>query len=204
MAGVKGKGGAPKGNKNALGNRGGKGAPPIYKPELCKIAAMLCEAGATDAEVAAAFRIDEATLHRWRLNHIEFAQATKMGKQPADDRVERSMYQRITGYWLEVEKVSFVGGKLRRYKVKEWQPPSDTLTIFWLKNRRPEHWRETRFNVNVDLGTLSDDEIRNRIADAERQLAELERTIGAVEGNGPAQAGGTAAAQAGSGSPTRH
>jgi hypothetical protein len=44
--------GAPKGNKFALGNRGGKGGPLKYDRRYAKIAALAYSAGHIDQEVA--------------------------------------------------------------------------------------------------------------------------------------------------------
>jgi hypothetical protein len=40
---------APKGNRNAKGNRGGHGGPEKYKPEFIELTQRGAEAGLTDA-----------------------------------------------------------------------------------------------------------------------------------------------------------
>jgi hypothetical protein len=42
--------GAPKGNRNAVGNKGG-GRKSTYKPEYAELARKLCPLGATDKEI---------------------------------------------------------------------------------------------------------------------------------------------------------
>src|SRR6516225_3719466 len=89
--------GAPKGNKFALGNRGGKGGPLKYDRRYAKIAALAYNAGHIDQEVAELIRIGVPTLHQWKLHHKEFAEARKSGKAPADERVIESLYNRALG-----------------------------------------------------------------------------------------------------------
>jgi hypothetical protein len=61
----------------------------------------------------------------------EFRCALKAGKEAADDRVERSLYQLAIGW--------------------NGQPPNATACIFWLKNRRKDRWRDVQ-NVEADIG----------------------------------------------------
>ena len=59
------------------------------------------------------------------------------GKKASDDRVERSLYQLAIGW--------------------NGQPPNTTAAIFWLKNRRPDRWRDAQ-QLQSELGVyiLSD------------------------------------------------
>ena len=74
---------APKGNKNAVGNKGG-GAPSKYQAKYAKLAALACQAGCTDQEVADLIGVSQKTINRWKLQHVEFMTALKSGKAPAD------------------------------------------------------------------------------------------------------------------------
>ena len=65
---------APKGNKNAVGNRGG-GAPPKYQPRFAQLAAVACQAGFTDREMADLLGVSERTINTWKLRHVDFASA---------------------------------------------------------------------------------------------------------------------------------
>ena len=119
-----------------------KGRKPIYKVAFIEQAGQLYERGATDVEVAAFFGVSTKTIYRWSHKYPLFCLALKNGKAAADDRVERSLYHRATGYTFEAEKVFQYQGEIVRAKVIEHVPPSDTAMIFWLKNRRPEDWRD--------------------------------------------------------------
>lgn len=121
-------------------NTGGR--PSKYKPEFAKQAKMLCEHGFTDEEMARFFGVGTSTLYRWKAEHKEFREAIKIGGAPCDDRVERTLYQRATGYTIETEKVFNANGKVLRAKTFEHVPPDTGAAIFWLKNRRKEQWRD--------------------------------------------------------------
>lgn len=99
--------------------------------------------GFTDHEVADFFKISESTLNLWKIAHPEFSESIKDWKKAADDRVERSLYERAVGYTHESEQVFCYLGKIKRAKTLKHYPPSEIAGFFWMKNRRPEQWRET-------------------------------------------------------------
>jgi hypothetical protein len=169
---------APKGNKNAVGNKGG-GRKSSYQKQYAKVAQKMAELGATDREIATALGVAESTLHYWRAQHVEFSEALKVGKAPCDDRVEASLYHRATGYTFASEKIFNYQGEVVRAQTLEHVPPDTTAAIFWLKNRRKELWRdkhevESTQNVNVTVTHVRDSVSRklNRIA-ADRETRSL-------------------------------
>lgn len=118
------------------------GRPSKYKPAFARQAEKLCELGATDEDLADFFEVSIRTIANWKAQHEDFLQALKGGKERADDRVERSLYQRAVGYSFDSEKVFNNKGAALRIKTREHCPPDVTAQIFWLKNRRPENWRD--------------------------------------------------------------
>jgi hypothetical protein len=74
----------------------------------------------------------------------QFGEALKLGKNEADRRVERSLYQKAVGYSYDAVKIFMpAGAKAPIYApYVEHVPPSDVAGIFWLKNRDPAHWRD--------------------------------------------------------------
>jgi hypothetical protein len=134
--------GAPRGNKRALGNRGG-GCKTLYSPRMAVVARKCCERGMTDIEVAEMLGIGLATLYRWKLDHPAFARVFKLGKAEADDRVERSLYSRAIGYDYIAEKATMTrhGQKTMRYR--QHIPPDTAAAVWYLKNRRPDRWRDS-------------------------------------------------------------
>lgn len=145
-------GGAPKGNKNAVGNKGGKGGPSKYDPSQHPHAAQkLCAMGFTDAQLAEFFEVNEATINRWKVDHVEFMQALTVGKDETDALVERSVLKGITGYYVENEEIN-AKGDIKR--IKKWMPGNPGVGMRWLSCRKPEVYREKR----VDSHVLSADE----------------------------------------------
>lgn len=146
---------APKGNKFAVGSPGG-GRVSTYRPEYVKRAEKACEAGFTDRELGELFGVTEMTINNWKLEHEDFALALKRGKAPADQRVERSLYHRAVGYRFEAVKIFMpAGADAPVYaSYEEHVPPDTTAAIFWLKNRRPDQWRDVnRTEISGPDGT---------------------------------------------------
>lgn len=148
-----------KANPQKAGRRSG------YKPEYAEQARKLCDLGATDIELADFFKVSRATIYRWQASYPEFCDTLKMGKASADNRVERSLFSRATGYEVDETDLRVVEGKIVKTKVRKFYPPDTTAAIFWLKNRRAVDWREKSEHV-VRLEPahqMSDDEL-TRIA----------------------------------------
>ena len=87
--------------------------------------------GLTDEQIAHNIGIHVATFYRWQEAHGEFRDALKRGKAPVDLQVENALLKRALGY--EYEEVT-----------TEIVLPDTTAQIFWLKNRRPDKWRDKR------------------------------------------------------------
>lgn len=136
-----------------------RGRPTDYTPEHATQARKLCELGATDEEIADFFEIDRATVYRWKHKFPDFCDALKAGKEVADERVARSLYQRAIGYRQDAVKIFMPAGAESPVYADyiENIAPDTTAAIFWLKNRRPDEWREkaemkfTGASVNINL-----------------------------------------------------
>lgn len=142
------------------------GRPPSYSPEYCSRAEKLCLLGATDNEIADFFGVSVRTLHRWKNDYPDFCHALKTGKGNSDERIERSLFHKAVGYVHTAVKVFLPAGSREPvYAVyKEHVPPDTTAIIFWLKNRRPDAWREKHeLSVKRELGELSDQEVMDAI-----------------------------------------
>lgn len=118
--------------------------PSSYKPAYAKQAEKLCLLGATDQELADFFEVDVRTVYRWKGQFPEFCHALKAGKDQADERVERSLYQQAIGYEQDEVKIFMPAGAegpvYAPYRAKV--APNVTAAIFWLKNRRSQEWRD--------------------------------------------------------------
>lgn len=119
-----------------------KGRPSDYRKEFAKQAAKLCALGATDFELADFFGVDTRTIYRWKNTHAGFCQAVIVGKEKSDARVERALFNRAVGYSFESEKVFQFQGEVIRAPTVEHVPPDPGAAMNWLKNRKPEEWRD--------------------------------------------------------------
>lgn len=98
--------------------------------------------GCTDNQICAAMNISHDTLLRWKDSDPDFLRNLKDWRTGADGQVERSLYERATGYsHLEENVFMTEAGPVREDTVKRY-PPDVTACIFWLKNRRPKEWRD--------------------------------------------------------------
>lgn len=143
------------------------GRPSKYKPEFVKQAEKLCRLGATDAEMADFFQVTLSTLSLWKVKHQEFSDSLKLGKEVADKRVEEALYNRALGYSHEDTDIRVVDGTIMETPMIKHYPPDTTAAIFWLKNRKPDEWRDKRdveHSGSIKFDDLTDDDIDRRIS----------------------------------------
>src|SRR5882757_1883179 len=84
--------------------------PSTYKPDYVAMARLLGAEGLTDRELAVELGVSRSTIFRWRAAHPDFAEATRLGKAVANERVERALYERAIGYEEEAVRVYFPAG----------------------------------------------------------------------------------------------
>lgn len=143
------------------------GRPSVYKPEYAEIAKKVCEVfGSIDVQLADVLGISLNTLYSWKLKHQEFLEATRAGKEAADSRVEASLLHKAVGYTYDAVKIvaDAKTGAVVKIPYREHVPPDTAAIQFWLKNRRPEVWRdkhEVAHKLSPD--NISADELRAQI-----------------------------------------
>ena len=129
------------------------GRPTSYRPEFAKQARFLALRGCTLADLAEFFEVGTTTVDNWVKAHPEFKQAIKDGGAVADARVAKALYHRAIGYSHKAVKIMSVAGPpgtgstIEQVPYIEKYPPDTVACIFWLKNRRPDLWRD---KVSVD------------------------------------------------------
>jgi hypothetical protein len=154
----------------------GPGRPTKFKPEYVEQARKLCLLGATDRELADFFEVEVRTIHRWKAESDEFCHSIRVGKEVADERVKRSLYQRAIGYEQEDVKIFMPAGAAAPIYAPFTAKiaPDTTAAIFWLNNRDPENWRnrqQVEHSGSVDIGGKLD-EARARVLAASRAARE--------------------------------
>lgn len=118
------------------------GRPTKYKPEFVEQANKLALLGATDKQVADFFNVNELTINRWKEKYPEFCKSLKDGKVELDNQVIKSLYFRAIGYKHKEDKIFNNNGEPLIVPTIKHYPPDPTSSIFWLKNRQPEKWRD--------------------------------------------------------------
>lgn len=101
--------------------------------------------GLTDEQIAANMGITPSTLYAWKNKFSEISESLKEGKDTADRQVENALRKAALGYlvdevtreWNEEQQEMIV----TKVVTKHIQP-SVTAQIFWLKNRKPQCWRD--------------------------------------------------------------
>jgi transcriptional regulator with XRE-family HTH domain len=111
--------------------------------------------GLTEEQIAKNMGISRSTLNEWKKKYPDILNTLKKGKEVADRSVENALYESAIGKKYKVKKpikvkeVQYKDGK----RVKEVEhieyaeeeiviPPNTTAQIFWLKNRKPDVWRD--------------------------------------------------------------
>jgi hypothetical protein len=118
------------------------GRPSLYPTIDQKKVEILCKRGFTDVQLAEFFDVTEHTIANWKNEHPDFLQSLKTWKASADEKVEKSLYERANGYEHPEDQIfQFQGTPVIVPTVKHY-PPDTTAAIFWLKNRQPEKWRD--------------------------------------------------------------
>ena len=136
------------------------------KPEgLLKIEGWARD-GLIDKTIAEKMGIAYSTLREWRDKYPALSAALKKSKEIADRNVESSLYERALGGVHEVKKNIKVkqtyydeqGRKCEKEEIKTvmdevYTPGDTTAQIFWLKNRKPDVWKDKQI-VEAEVGVM--------------------------------------------------
>ena len=135
------------------------GAKPKYTEWLTHDGLLRIEGWARDglslAQIAHNVGVADSTFRKWRDEHEAISAAIKRGNAPVDLEVENAMLKSALGHKETVRKAIKV--KTEKQKVGEGKiveehieyvdeevyiPPQVVAQIFWLKNRRPDKWKD--------------------------------------------------------------
>ncbi len=125
------------------------------EPDGLQLLGAWARDGLTDEQIAKNMGISRSTLNEWKKKFPDISDTLKRGKEVVDVEVENALLKRALGYSTtevtreralnpETGKVELVVTKAVTKEV----PPDTTAQIFWLKNRRPDLWRDKQ---NVEL-----------------------------------------------------
>lgn len=99
--------------------------------------------GLTDEQIAHNMKINTSTLYNYKKQYLEISEALKKGKEIVDYEVENALLKKALGYTKTLKKQKVTNlGVVVDYKEEVYISPDTTAMIFWLKNRKPDKWRE--------------------------------------------------------------
>lgn len=133
--------------------------------------------GLTDEQIASNIGVTTSTLYNWKNKYFDISEALKRGKEVVDVQVENALLKRALGYkYDEITRESVLDPKTNRHElaitkvVTKEVNPDTTAQIFWLKNRKPDKWRDKQniehsgsMEVNNPLKGLTTEELRKLI-----------------------------------------
>lgn len=106
--------------------------------------------GLTDEQIATKMGICRDTLIQWKKKYPDISDTLKRGKDVIDIQVENALLKRALGYeYEEVSEKYEMGILVEKKVIKKQVVPDTTAQIFWLKNRKPDEWRDKR-EVDVE------------------------------------------------------
>lgn len=115
---------------------------PIYKynPQFAVVARAMLSKGATIAELADAFGINNTTVWKWRQTYEEFGKAfDELGN--VSQRVEYSLLERAMGYTYDAVKIFNNKGRPVVVPYREHVPPDVNAALKYLQVYKPDKWR---------------------------------------------------------------
>ncbi len=134
-------------------NKGGR--PTKYTQLDLKKVKAVAERGWTDREMSGFFDVSYATWNAWKLKHPKFLDSLKEWKKNADERVERSLYERAIGYSHPEDKIfCSKDGVVTIVPTIKHYPPDTTACIYWTKNRDRDNWSDRSVldaTINTDI-----------------------------------------------------
>lgn len=129
--------------------------------------------GLTDEQMAHNMGISRETLSQWKKKYSDISDTLKKGKEVVDIQVENALLKRALGYSYKETIQELVIDKDTGEKemavtkiIERQMAPDTTAQIFWLKNRRPDKWKDKQ-DVEVS-GTLETE--KTKLDDLIRQM----------------------------------
>ncbi len=131
--------------------------------------------GLTDSEIAKRMGVGVSTLNNYKKQYSKIDEALKNGREYVDTKIENALIKRAIGYEYteqvmervlnkETGEYEFVLTKEMKKEVK----PDISAQVFWLKNRRPDLWKDKQ-DLSVEsssgeVSNLTDEELEQRIS----------------------------------------
>lgn len=141
------------------------GAPTKFSEKMLDQVFEMALLGLTDVQMAKVLGVCDATFSNYKNEHPQFLEALTRGKEEADGKVARAMYNRALGVTIREEALTRDGEVVTLHK----ELPSDTAAAkHWLANRQRGKWSnngENTINTTTPLVITLDKSELNSEAD---------------------------------------
>lgn len=118
--------------------------------------------GLTDEQIAKKMGVSRSTLNEWKEKYPDISDTLKKGKEVVDSMVENALLKRALGYTseettseLRYDKKTGKKDLVITKRVRKEVPPDTTAAIFWLKNRKPDVFRDRQ---EVEVAGLAEEQ----------------------------------------------
>lgn len=125
--------------------------------------------GLTEEQIAENMGVTRETLRVWKNKYSVISAALKRGKEVVDRQVENALLQRALGYeYTETtrEYIPELGEMHVTKEVTKQVSPDTTAQIFWLKNRKPQDWRDKQERLD---NTIEDNDMVKQYIEGMKQ-----------------------------------
>ena len=162
--------------------------PPKFKTQRDDRVYNFCLLGASNKDLCRMLNISGATFSRWRKVKPEFQRAIYLGKEHADARVAKSLFNRAVGYThKEIKIATYMGDITDTQEFDKHYPPDVAAIKMWLINRDPDRWRDLTsteltgkngqplqtMNANIDITKMSNIEKASRLVSVLNKAANI-------------------------------
>ena len=117
--------------------------------------------GLTEQQIAKNLGVAYSTFREYKKKYPALMAVLKKGKEVVDFEVEGALIKRALGYSYVEETKELVEdeetgtAELKVVKsITKYVAPDVTAQIFWLKNRKPEEWKNDPHKVKIDREIL--------------------------------------------------
>ncbi len=123
-------------------------APSQHDLDKIKVATFTCR---TIEDFAEFLEMNPLAFKAWVDNYDSVRKIYKSWRDHMTDKVEAAMAKRALGFTKKVRKdVITRQGTVETLVTEQYFPPDTSAAQFWLKNRRPDEWKETtQLDVNL-------------------------------------------------------
>lgn len=106
-------------------------------------------------QIAENLGISKTTLYSYMKKYPELSERLKKGKEISDYQVENELFKKAVGFTrkekrpVKIKEVEYSEGKrvketerIEMVEEEVYYPPELGAQVFWLKNRRPDKWKD--------------------------------------------------------------